>query len=98
MSEEDKKQAAPAEEVAQQAPAKEAPKGEAAPEAKEGEEPKSSQPTAQDLLTEGLGDVKIRKAKGSKNIHSGVCHILATFNNTKVTFSDASGNVISWSS
>lgn len=98
MSEEDKKKAAPAEEVAQQAPAKEAPKGEAAPEAKEAEEVKSSQPTAQDLLTEGLGDVKIRKAKGSKNIHSGVCHILATFNNTKVTFSDASGNVISWSS
>jgi small subunit ribosomal protein S11 len=98
MSEEDKKQAAPAEEVAQQAPAKEAPKGEAAPEAKEAEEAKSSQPTAQDLLSEGLGDVKIRKAKGSKNIHSGVCHILATFNNTKVTFSDASGNVISWSS
>ncbi|MEM9226938.1 MAG: 30S ribosomal protein S11, partial [Verrucomicrobiota bacterium] len=42
--------------------------------------------------------VKIRKAKGSKNVHTGVCHILATFNNTKVTFSDQSGNVISWSS
>nr|WP_269542095.1 30S ribosomal protein S11 [Cerasicoccus sp. TK19100] len=41
---------------------------------------------------------KIRKAKGSKNIHSGVVHILATFNNTKVTFTDTNGNVISWSS
>nr|WP_246455790.1 30S ribosomal protein S11 [Ruficoccus amylovorans] len=49
-------------------------------------------------MSEGLGDIKIRKAKGSKNIHSGVCHILATFNNTKVTFSDGAGNVISWSS
>ena len=36
--------------------------------------------------------------KGSKNITTGICHILATFNNTKVTFSDLSGNVISWSS
>ncbi|MFP6900390.1 MAG: 30S ribosomal protein S11 [Opitutales bacterium] len=40
----------------------------------------------------------MRKAKGSKNITSGICHILATFNNTKVTFSDPKGNVVSWSS
>ncbi|MDR2980727.1 MAG: 30S ribosomal protein S11 [Puniceicoccales bacterium] len=53
--------------------------------------------TAKDLLSEGLEDVKIRKAKGSKNITTGVCHILATFNNTKVTFTDQSGNVLSWS-
>ncbi|MDR2862935.1 MAG: 30S ribosomal protein S11 [Puniceicoccales bacterium] len=52
--------------------------------------------TAKDLLSEGLEEVKIRKAKGSKNITNGVCHILATFNNTKVTFTDQSGNVISW--
>ncbi|MBC2593301.1 30S ribosomal protein S11 [Ruficoccus amylovorans] len=96
MSEEENKKAAAAEEVSQQA---EASKPEAAEtEAAKVEESKSSQPTAQDLLSEGLGDIKIRKAKGSKNIHSGVCHILATFNNTKVTFSDGAGNVISWSS
>ncbi|MEO0794750.1 MAG: 30S ribosomal protein S11 [Verrucomicrobiota bacterium] len=69
-----------------------------APEGAEGEEKKSGQPTAKDLLTEDLGIGKIRKAKGSKNIHSGIVHILATFNNTKVTFTDTSGNVISWSS
>ena len=53
--------------------------------------------TAKDLLSEGLEEVKIRKAKGSKNITVGVCHVLATFNNTKVTFTDVNGNVISWS-
>lgn len=77
-----------------EAPAPDAPEAEGA----EGEESKSSQPTAKDLLSDDLGDLKIRKAKGSKNVHTGVCHILATFNNTKVTFTDESGNVISWSS
>lgn len=56
------------------------------------------QPSAKDLLNEEIGAVKIRKAKGSKNITHGYCHILATFNNTKVTFTDTNGNVISWSS
>ena len=42
--------------------------------------------------------VKIIKAKGSKNIHSGVAHILSTFNNTIVTITDMNGNVIGWSS
>jgi small subunit ribosomal protein S11 len=63
----------------------------------EGEKP-AGQVTAKDLLAEDAGAVKIRRAKGSKNVTHGVCHILATFNNTKVTFSDQSGNVISWSS
>lgn len=57
-----------------------------------------SQPTAKDLLGEELGEIKIRKAKGSKNVHTGVCSINATFNNTKVSFTDQQGNVISWSS
>src|SRR5438445_8658907 len=42
--------------------------------------------------------VKIIKAKGSKNIHSGVEHILSTFNNTIVTITDMNGNVIGRSS
>ncbi|MBL64197.1 MAG: 30S ribosomal protein S11 [Opitutae bacterium] len=54
--------------------------------------------TAEDLLKADLEGTKIRKAKGSKNVSSGICHVLATFNNTKVTFSDLKGNVISWSS
>ena len=59
---------------------------------------KDKEETAEDLLKSDLDGVKVRKAKRSKNIASGVCHVLATFNNTKVTFSDPKGNVISWSS
>ena len=44
-----------------------------------------------------IEQVKVRKAKGSKNISSGICFIVATFNNTKVSFSDMKGNVISQS-
>ena len=54
--------------------------------------------TAEDLLKSDLEGLKIRKAKGSKNITSGIVNVLATFNNTKVTFTDPKGNVISWSS
>ncbi|HET9373552.1 MAG TPA: 30S ribosomal protein S11 [Chthoniobacterales bacterium] len=38
------------------------------------------------------------KAKGSKNVGTGIAHILATFNNTIVSISDLTGNVIGWSS
>ncbi|HEY8966388.1 MAG TPA: 30S ribosomal protein S11 [Candidatus Methylacidiphilales bacterium] len=41
---------------------------------------------------------KIVKAKGSKNVHVGVAHVLASFNNTIVSITDLSGNVIGWSS
>ncbi len=92
----------PRKEKAPKAAAPAAPAAEgAAPAAAEGapaEEAKAKQPTAKDLLSEEIGEVKIRRAKGSKNITQGVCHILATFNNTKVTFSDPNGNVVSWSS
>ena len=61
------------------------------------EEPKKAE-TTEDLLKSDLEGLKIRKAKGSKNITSGIVNVLATFNNTKVTFTDPKGNVISWSS
>ena len=38
------------------------------------------------------------RKKERKNISSGVAHVLATFNNTIVTITDAQGNAISWSS
>jgi len=60
-------------------------------------EKKSSAPTAADLLKSDI-DLNVRKAKGSKNVTSGIVNILATFNNTKVSFADKQGNVISWSS
>ena len=50
------------------------------------------------LSTEEVNKPKIVKAKGSKNVHSGVAHVLATFNNTVVTITDPKGNVIGWSS
>jgi small subunit ribosomal protein S11 len=56
------------------------------------------QPTAEDLLKEELGAIKVRKAKGSKNITSGVANVLASFNNTIVSITDQKGHVISWSS
>jgi|UniRef100_A0A7V6DQ76 small subunit ribosomal protein S11 len=39
-----------------------------------------------------------RKKKERKNIPTGVAHIKATFNNTLVTITDPTGNVVSWSS
>lgn len=99
MSEEEKKEETPKAEVEQPKPeSTEAPAAATAEEGEAKEEEKSSQPSAKDLLSAELGDVKIRRAKGSKNVTEGVVHVLATFNNTKVTFTDSAGNVISWSS
>jgi small subunit ribosomal protein S11 len=50
------------------------------------------------LSTDEIERPKIVKAKGSKNVHSGVAHVLSTFNNTIVTITDMKGNVIGWSS
>jgi len=55
-------------------------------------------PTAAQLLGEDQGPAKIIKAKGSKNINSGVVNIFATFNNTLVSIADMQGNLVSWSS
>jgi len=55
-------------------------------------------PTAAELLGEDPNARKIIKAKGSKNITSGVANILATFNNTQVAITDMHGNLLGWSS
>src|SRR5262249_43641959 len=59
--------------------------------------------TAAEVLAEGekaaiAATSKPKKTKGSKNVISGVAHIVATFNNTQVTITDQNGNVIGWSS
>jgi len=41
---------------------------------------------------------KVGKKKVKKNVIAGVAHIVSTFNNTIVTITDMTGNVISWSS
>ncbi len=79
------------------APAAEAPKpAEGAPAA--GTAPAVSAPTAAELLADELAGKKIIKAKGAKNIISGIANILATFNNTLVSITDMQGHVIGWSS
>lgn len=56
-------------------------------------------PTAAELLNVDIAaGQKVVRAKGSKNIVSGVVHVLATFNNTIVSVTDARGNVVGWSS
>ena len=46
----------------------------------------------------GEEEIKIHKAKGSKNVTRGIVHVTATFNNTLVSVTDQSGNAIGWSS
>jgi small subunit ribosomal protein S11 len=38
------------------------------------------------------------RRREKKNISSGIAHVSATFNNTKITITDVQGNAISWSS
>jgi len=38
------------------------------------------------------------KRKVKKNVKSGIAHVTSSFNNTVVTITDVSGNVIAWSS
>ena len=87
------KEAAP--EAAAEAPAKE----DATPAAEE--VPKGPE-KKRDIFAEIAGgeeeQIRIHKAKKSKNIQTGVVHIVATFNNTLVTVTDVRGNSIGWSS
>jgi len=65
------------------------------------EQPATAAPAAPEnlsLSSEEVDKPKIVKAKGSKNVHSGIAHVLSTFNNTIVTITDPKGNVIGWSS
>jgi small subunit ribosomal protein S11 len=65
---------------------------------KEASAPAAGAPENLSLSSDEVDKPKIVKAKGSKNVHSGVAHVLATFNNTIVTITDMKGNVIGWSS
>lgn len=42
--------------------------------------------------------LKKQRAKAGRYVPSGIAYIHATFNNTKVTFTDLHGNVLCWSS
>ncbi|PYM14803.1 MAG: 30S ribosomal protein S11 [Verrucomicrobia bacterium] len=96
-------QAAPEAKTAK-APRKAAPAAAASEVAKTAEAPPAAPatapaaPTAAELLADDAAAKKIIKAKGSKNITTGIANILATFNNTQVTITDQQGNVLGWSS
>lgn len=74
----------------------------AAEDAAEEESDEKREPqTAEEVFLALEGDEdkpKILKAKGSKNVLSGIVHVSATYNNTKVTVTDLKGNSIGWSS
>ncbi|MAS95904.1 MAG: 30S ribosomal protein S11 [Verrucomicrobiales bacterium] len=98
---EEKKTAAP--EAAEESKAPEAAAEPAAEEAAEEKKEKEKPRTAEDIFLEleggeGTEAPKILKAKGSKNVHNGIVHVSASFNNTIVSVTDATGNVIGWSS
>jgi small subunit ribosomal protein S11 len=92
----DSREGAPAPAVKAGMPAKPAKKA-----AKQKKEQPAAAGTASENLSLSSDDIekpKIVKAKGSKNVHSGIAHVLSTFNNTIVTITDMKGNVIGWSS
>ena len=58
--------------------------------------PASAAPAAAAPAAEG--EKKARAKKSKKNVSTGVVHIASTFNNTMITITDVSGNVLAWSS
>ncbi len=65
-------------------------------EAKEVKREKKAAP-AEAAATEAAPTPKARK-KGKRNVATGFAHVVATFNNTIITFTDPQGNVLCWSS
>ena len=88
------------EEVGKVAPAEVAPKPEKKPaKSKKGEKAEAAAaPENLSLSADEIEKPKVVRAKGAKNVHSGIAHVMATFNNTIVTITDMNGNVIGWSS
>jgi small subunit ribosomal protein S11 len=83
----------PAAETQEAAPQAEGAAAEGAPKAPE---------KKRDIFAEIAGgeeeQIRIHKAKKSKNVQTGLVHITATFNNTLVSVTDLNGNAIGWSS
>jgi len=59
--------------------------------------PPAAAPAAADAGAAPTAEKRVKR-KGKKNILNGVVHIQSTFNNTIITITDVSGNVVSWSS
>jgi small subunit ribosomal protein S11 len=101
-SQEEQKASAPKSSEGEKAPAAKAdaakPAKKPAKQKKEQAAPAAGAPENLSLSADDAEKPKIVKAKGSKNVHSGIAHVLSTFNNTIVTITDMKGNVIGWSS
>ncbi|NOX98756.1 MAG: 30S ribosomal protein S11 [Verrucomicrobia bacterium] len=91
-----KEEAAPAEEKKEE-PAV-APATEGAAKVEEPKKEKSAADIFLELDPSEADAPKILKSKSSKNVHSGIVHVRATFNNTVVTITDEKGNSIGSSS
>ncbi len=90
--------------TAEKPKAEKKPAGEKKAAGKKGETPAAAVKPADQISTSlsldpnDMEKPKIVKAKGSKNIFTGIAHISATFNNTIVSITDMTGAVIGWSS
>lgn len=84
-------------EVKEETPATETPAAETPAE----EAPKAPE-KKRDIFAELIGEdedqVRVHKAKKSKNVQTGIVHVTSTFNNTLVSVTDLNGNAIGWSS
>ena len=76
-----------------------APKAEAAaPKAEESAAPSLPNLGGIEPITASPVTPKKGKKRVKKNVANGIVHINSTFNNTMITITDPTGNVISWSS
>src|SRR5690349_9780216 len=85
--------------VAEKAPEKGAEKG--APEKVAGEKagkPEEGAAAPAAAGEEGASPAAARKMKGKRSVPRGVCHVLASFNNTIVTITDPNGETLCWDS
>jgi small subunit ribosomal protein S11 len=62
------------------------------------EETKEQAPAAAAAPGAEGAPAKKAKRKAKKNVLNGIVHVQSTFNNTIITITDVSGNVLSWSS
>jgi small subunit ribosomal protein S11 len=86
------------EKLSTEKPAKK-PEGAGAPaKAEESSGPAIPNLTGMEPITASPVTPKKGKKRVKKNVAAGIVHIAATFNNTMVTITDVSGNVLSWSS
>jgi small subunit ribosomal protein S11 len=71
---------------------------EGAPTTKTTEKVKAAKAAKAAEVSKPAKAAKPRKKKKGKKVSEVIAHIKATFNNTKITFTDLQGNVIAWSS